>query len=309
MYRPPDTSKHLHKDFNQLFAQLLPKSSNTETIVMGDMNVNFLDKNNNKEIKSIFQLNGFSQLIKETTRIDDDTRSLIDIIATNNASTIRKTGVIPTCPSDHEMIGFVRKMNNIKYKPRTIHCRDYRYYDSDKLKEHLKNQNWTKLYECNNVSDAWCFMKDILLTAYNDCPFVAKKIKGTPSPWLTADIKKLMNDRDKLLRKYRRVKSRALKERFKLKRNLVNAAVRTAKSNYPKSLLEENANNASSLWKTLKRIFPTKNKNCHVENSFIIDGKKETNPSKIVEEFCQYFSTVVKVLKESTYPLVNFIWR
>ena len=29
MYRPPDTSKHLHKDFNQLLAQLLPKSSNS----------------------------------------------------------------------------------------------------------------------------------------------------------------------------------------------------------------------------------------------------------------------------------------
>ena len=113
MYRPPDTSKHLHKDFNQLFAQLLQKSSNTETIVMGDMNVNFLDINNNKEIESLFKLNGFSQLIKEATRIDDDTRSL-DIIATNNASTIRKTGVIPTCLSDHEMIGFVRKVNNIK---------------------------------------------------------------------------------------------------------------------------------------------------------------------------------------------------
>ena len=151
-------------------------------------------------------------------------------------------------------------------------------------------------------------MKDILLTAYNNfCPFVAKKIKGKLSPWLTADIKKLMNDRDKLLRKYRRVKSRALKEQFKPKRNLVNVAVRTAKSNYTKSLLEENANNASSFWKTLKRIFPTKTKNCHVENSFTIDGKKETHPSKIVEEFCQYFSTVVKVLKESTYPLVNFI--
>ena len=37
--------------------------------------------------------------------------------------------------------------------------------------------------------------------------------------------------------------------------------------------------------------------------------KKETNPSKIVEEFCQYFFTVDKVLKENVYPLVNFIWR
>ena len=81
---------------------------------MGDMNVNFLDKSNNKEIKSLFQLNGFSQLIKEATRIDDDTRSLIDIITTNNASTTRKTGVIPTCLSDHEIIGFDRKVNNIK---------------------------------------------------------------------------------------------------------------------------------------------------------------------------------------------------
>ena len=181
------------------------------------------------------------------------------------------------------MIGFVRKVNNIKYKPRTIHFRDYRYFDSDK---HLKNQNWTKLYQCNNVNDAMCFMKDILLTAFNNfCPFVAKKIKGKPSPWLTADIKKLMNDRDKPLRKYRRVKSRALKERFKLKRNLVNAVVRTAKSNYTKSLLEENANNASSFWKTLKRIFPTKNKNCHVENSFTLTVKRKQTLVKSLKSF------------------------
>ena len=313
MYRPPDSSKHLHEDFNQHFCQLL-SMLNSETIVLGDMNVNYLNKDNNKEIKSIFQVYGYVQLVKEATRIDGDTKSLIDIIATNCPMTIQKTTVIPSCLSDHDMIGFVRKVNNIKYEPRTIQCRDYRNYDSNKLNEHLENQNWSKLYEYNNVNDAWLYMKNILQTVYNDfCPFITKKVKGKLSPWLTDDIKKLMNERDKLLRKYRSTNNRPLKdqlkEQFKLKRNLVNSAIKTAKSNHTKSLLQESAGNPTSFWKTLKRIFPSKQKSCHVENSFIIDGNKETNPNRVVNGFCEFYSTVVNSMKKSTYLFVDFVWK
>ena len=52
---------------------------------MGDVNVNFLKKDDNKECKDILMLFGFNQLIKSATRICDTSQSLIDIIATNNS--------------------------------------------------------------------------------------------------------------------------------------------------------------------------------------------------------------------------------
>ena len=43
-----------------------------EVILLGDMNVNYLKPNENKEFKSMFYLNGFTQLIIKPTRITKD---------------------------------------------------------------------------------------------------------------------------------------------------------------------------------------------------------------------------------------------
>jgi len=111
------------------------------------------------------------------------------------------------------MIGFVRKVNCVNHKSRKIHCRDYKNHDPDKLAEHLSNQDWSPLYKYENVNDAWSFVRSILQAAfYSFCPMITKKVKGKPSPWLTADIIRLKNDRDKLLRKWRKVKSKDLKD-------------------------------------------------------------------------------------------------
>ena len=118
-------------------------------------------------------------------------------------------------------------------------------------------------------------MRSILQTAFDSfCPMITKKVKGKPSPWLTAEIKSLMNERDKLLRKWRKVKRKDLKDQLKAKRNLVNSRVRAEKAEYTKSLLRENANDPTSFWKTLKKVFPIKTKNSHAEHSFTIKGNK-----------------------------------
>jgi len=74
----------LHEKFNIYFAQLLSQLNDAEATVLGDLNVNLLIKSNNKELNSIMQLYGFDQLIKKPTRIDNDTKSLIDIIDSNH---------------------------------------------------------------------------------------------------------------------------------------------------------------------------------------------------------------------------------
>ena len=71
VYRPPDSSKHLNKDFNKLFDNMLTKalSELKETILLGDMNANFLDNKDNRDPKSIFNMHGLKQMIRQPTRI------------------------------------------------------------------------------------------------------------------------------------------------------------------------------------------------------------------------------------------------
>ena len=59
-----------------------------ELILLGDMNVNYLVKDDQNEIKSVTSSQGIEQLIKQPTRFDlsHRTSTLIDIIGTNNTS-------------------------------------------------------------------------------------------------------------------------------------------------------------------------------------------------------------------------------
>ena len=125
MYRPPDNSKYLHCNFVELLSDMLLNATinvKEEVILTGDLNVNYLKAKDHHEIKAVIASAGLKQLIKKPTRIDGETKTLIDIFATNNPFVIKDTNVIPTSISDHEMIGAVRKLNCKKHnhKPNSV---------------------------------------------------------------------------------------------------------------------------------------------------------------------------------------------
>ena len=115
IYRPHYGSKYLFKNFNTLLNDTLNVISfkHKECIILGDTNINYLDKNNHNDIKDIFTLNGYKQLVTKATRITEKSKTLIDAIFTNKPENISKTDTIPTSLSDHDMVGCVRKLNHL----------------------------------------------------------------------------------------------------------------------------------------------------------------------------------------------------
>ena len=100
--------------------------------------------------------------------------------------------------------------------------------------------DWTYFLICRHVNEAWSIMKSISTDIVDHhAPEICKSIKGQSAPWLNSDVKKLMNDRDKLLRKSRRTKDELDISRCKRKRNEVNIAIRKARSSYYKNMLKE----------------------------------------------------------------------
>ena len=88
---------------------------------MGDNNTNYLDKNNHNDIKDIFMLYGYKQLVTKTTRITENSKTLIDTIFTKKPENTSKPNTIMTGLSDHDMVGCVRKLNHLKQESKTIH--------------------------------------------------------------------------------------------------------------------------------------------------------------------------------------------
>lgn len=120
-------------------------------------------------------------------------------------------------------------------------------------------------------------------------PIQSKRIRGKPCPWLTSDIKIAMNSRDQLLRKYRKTKTNTDFPTYKRMRNYVNSMVRTAKSQYHRTLLDQNANNPDKFWESIKQIYPNKSRN-PLPTVFNDGTKHITDLNKICNLFASFFT-------------------
>ena len=122
------------------------------------MNVIYLKPNESKEFKSMFYLNGFTQLITKPTRITKDSQTLIDIITTNSVENISHIDVIDKSLSDHDMVVCVRKMNYKPFLPKTIRCRYYKTYNSESMNGDFSNVDWPRVLNETDINTSLIFL-------------------------------------------------------------------------------------------------------------------------------------------------------
>ena len=120
-------------------------------------------------------------------------------------------------------------------------------------------------------------------------PMKTKSVKGKPADWLQGYIRRLMVDRDRLLRKARKSKLDSDCCFYKRARNYCNGKIRESKCKYYKNLIEENKSNPRKFWDAIKTIFPTKSK---ASLSPMNKGKSE----KLANVFSDYFTNIVSKL-------------
>ena len=137
----------------------------------------------------------------------------------------------------------VRKINHRKMPFRTSTCRDYSTYNHTVLARDVENYDWNPVYTETIVNIALDYMEQGLTTIIDRyAPKITKRVKGRKCPWLTYEIKTLMNTRDKVLRKARKTKKECDWWSYKKVKNLCNNKVKHAKKKYQKDLLFENKN-------------------------------------------------------------------
>ena len=130
------------------------------------------------------------------------------MVLTNRPDNVINVNSIISSLSDHNVIKCVRKINNIKFNTRTIKCRDYKNYHQTTVSAELSSVNWDIVYNTPDPDMAWNNLQQILSETINRyASLMNKHVKGKPSPWLNADVKAVMNHRDKLHRKFLKSKS------------------------------------------------------------------------------------------------------
>ena len=134
--------------------------------------------------------------------------SCIDLFLTNNALSFQHTETVSTGLSDfHKLVLTVLKTTISKSKPREIHYRDYKKFDSLKFNVDLKNA-----FAHENI-ESWIKFDEVFLAVLNRHATLKKKIlRANHASHMSKTLRKAIIRRSYLEKKYLKKKQISLLE-------------------------------------------------------------------------------------------------
>ena len=257
------------------------------------------------EISEVYQL---TQIINKPTRITLTSKSLIDLIFTNQESRVVSHGVIDCGISDHCLVYVVRKIavptnNRHKY----IATRSFKNFNSSFFIQELQSLPWGDIEFLDSPDEMWDVWKQLFTSVANKhAPLKTKRVRHKVSPWLTPDLKGMIIKRNNLKKKA--VRSGDLNDwnEYKRLRNKTNNKLRDTKAAYYHKEIENNSGNVREIWKTINDLMSRKIKSNTI-NELKVNNLSFTEPSEIADELNKHFTEVGSTLA-STLPQNNCDW-
>lgn len=293
LYNPPSHSVSFYSDFDKLLKQINVK---TEIILMGDFNINWMDKGRRDKLKIIASKYKLLQILKNPTRITRTTQTLIDLIFTNKPERVIKTYNFVTGLSDHNMTLVVRKLTKERLKgifSVSVIKNDQKRIPKHKLPqfEHeLKNINWESVIQMENVDQCSDLLTETLTNTIQKFSRVSKTNKKKMTlPWINNENNQLMKKRDLALKKSIKTKLQTDILVFKGLRNKVVSELRKAKSSYFMQLFAESHGNSSLIWKHINKLTNHKSNQSKCITKLNINGSTSNNALEIANELNSYF--------------------
>ena len=205
IYKPPKIPYGVFATIQESLAYITTKYQHT--IICGDFNINYLQPESYPT--SFFQVNvtepfGLSQIIKEPTRITATTSTLLDLILVSNSNNVKKCGVVDIPGiSDHCFVYAAYAIRKPKFTPKTFTRRDFKNFSQEAFMQDINLAPWENVYavEDNELDKKATIFENVFNTVLDKhAPFRTFTVKHPKSPWLTTEIKNLMNEHDKLKR-------------------------------------------------------------------------------------------------------------
>lgn len=191
-YRLPKLSVESLDKFEGFLRQI--DSEYNEFYILGDLIVNLLDNTpgtNSSRLNDIMNDYQLTQLINEPTRETSHSKSLIDLLITNDRDKIALCGVYPSSISDHHLIYAIRKVGIPRGNPKIIVTRNLKNFDEDKFKFDLEQVQWPVIDNFLDVHEAWaCWRDSFIGNLDNHAPMRKFRIRNKCSPWINKDLKK-----------------------------------------------------------------------------------------------------------------------
>jgi hypothetical protein len=264
VYRHP---RYHQTDFLDYMDSTLHKltKENKELYICGDFNIDFLKTDTDKasiDFYALLSSNGLLPLIIHPSRVvEGRLPSLIDNIFSNNTTDIILSGNVYMQLSEHFSQFASINRDKIDIHKIAMYGRDWSKYDKEKFREDVSIQQWQ--YHSQNPS---LLMSDFLwrLSGSSDRHAAVKKlspkeIKLRLNPWITPEIRKMINVRDRLFaRKKKEPGNVRVEQVYKIARNRVSRKIKKSKKEHHETYFKDHELDIKKTWEGIRKIVNVK---------------------------------------------------
>ena len=307
IYRHPkmDLANFNKNYLNPLMDKL--SSENKRLYLIGDFNVDLLKIDTNTETSNFLDTLTSNLLVPHITiptRITRTTKTLIDNIYSNSLNFNEGiSGNLTISISDHlAQFLIIPEIYQRLPKSQNIFKRDTKNFNRDNFNRELQAINWDSVIDIDSNDPNRSFNSleeqlNSLIDKYMPLKKLTKKeIKLKQKPWITKSIRKAIQRREKMYKKFIKAKDVVIKEQYHQKykelRNEIVKLCRESKLSYYQQYFTENVKNSKKMWLGIKSIINIKNSSKTSPSSLMVDGELSHDPKIIANAFNKYFSSI-----------------
>ena len=295
-----DLKEFNNEMLNPLMEKLSLESKNI--YLMGDYNIDLMKIEVDVTTSQFFDTitsNLFVPHITCPTRITNTTSTLDNIFSNSLNFMDGITGNLAINISDQ----FTKKHNLFK--------RDKENFDRENFILDLLEINWVNIISIDKNHPNHSFNSfETKINSLIDTYLPLKKLTNKEinlqfKPWITCGIRKSIQRRDDLYKRFIQAKDIHIKEdyykRYKKLRNQIVTLCRESKMLHYQQFFTENANNMKNTWKGIKSIINIRSNTKSIPTSVIVNNNISSGPTETANSFTNYFSSIASKLQGKIY--------
>lgn len=219
-------------------------------------------------------------MVREATRISTTSRSVLDLVLTNNPSKLTNLEVIPGI-SDHLAISFQLQWHPPRQKLVRRVTRNYHKADWQLLKTLLNMKMPQTCADFQNLEVKWSCWKEVFWECVDEAVPSGVVSAKRRAPWISGEIIRQIHKRDYLYRKWKKCKTTSNWESYRIARNKVKNEARGAHEEF---IWKLGVDDGKKLWRYIHGKTGSS-----APQHFNIGGVLVNDSQKIANDFALHF--------------------
>jgi hypothetical protein len=303
IYKQPKVGiNYINETIDKLMLMLAQNELNI--VILGDFNINMLKRN---VFSDCLDIHGLVNIVKDVTCFKG-TPSMIDLVITNKPKRFINTISVDTGLSDfHCLLCTATKIQLSALKPTTFKYRSYRKFDNESFSNDLAMIPYHVTEIFDDVNDSYWLWHELTMEVVNDhAPLKIRKIQGHSAPYMNGELRRAINVKNMLKRKYDKVNNSYNWEKYRLQRNLVTKLRKRSINIYLSEKCNSKTNkNGYEFWNTVKPLISSKAGAKHDNIILVHDETVYTSPHHVSNLFNSYFTSIARNIGNNDYILEN----